>query len=254
MPELIQNFFNANFDLDNFRKENLYIIREYAIKDYVDNLQHNSAKEYIDTMVKYSRKRVSISDDFPCKKLYEIMKPYLYYYFIANYSLCFEKRRDYFDKLTYKLKRFFKFNPNFGKKYIKFEKILQPGTIDNPFIKNTCKKRIIVFDDKHINFYEKENDTFLTSHVKNETNDYDFEDDDDDDAPINIINADIDLDDDEVSDSEEEEEEEEEWNQMRNQMQNEVQNEVLEILLNQENENGENEYDENEEKENDSVS
>uniref|UniRef100_A0A6C0DTF3 Uncharacterized protein n=1 Tax=viral metagenome TaxID=1070528 RepID=A0A6C0DTF3_9ZZZZ len=182
MPELIQNFFMANFDLENFRKENLYIIREYAINDYVDNLEHSEAKDYIYTMIKtYYKKKINISDDFPKNKLYEIMKPYLHYYFIATYSLCFEKRHEYFHKLCYKIRRFFKFNPKFGRKFIKFEKCVPPGTIDNPFNKNVCKKKVIIFNDAHVNFYEKENDTFLTSHVKNEADYYDERDDDNDD-------------------------------------------------------------------------
>jgi hypothetical protein len=182
MPDLIQNFFNANFNLENFRKDNLYIIREYTIKDYVDNLDHNEAEDHIYTMIKtYYKKKINISDDFPKNRLHEIMKPYLYYYFIATYSLCFEKRHEYFHKLCYKIRRFFKFNPKFGRKFIKFEKCVPPGVIDNPFKKNACKKKTIIFNDAHINFYEKENDTFLTSHVKNETDYNDERGDDDDD-------------------------------------------------------------------------
>jgi len=191
MPDLIQSFFMANFNLENFRKENLYIIREYAIKDYVDNLEHSEAEDYIYTMIKtYYRKKINISDDFPKNKLYEIMKPYLHYYFIATYSLCFEKRHEYFHKLCYKIRRFFKFNPKFGRKYIKFEKYVPPGIIDNPFNKNVSKKKIIIFNDEHVNFYEKENDAFLTSHVKNEADYYDGREDDDDDDDI-INNNDV---------------------------------------------------------------
>jgi hypothetical protein len=186
MPDLIQKFFMANFNLENFRKDNLYIIREYAIKDYVENLEHSEAEDYIYTMIKtYYRKKINISNDFSKKKLYEIMKPYLYYYFIATYSLCFEKRHEYFHKLSHKIKRFFKFNPKFGRKFIKLEKCVSAGTIDNPFNKNVRKKKIIIFNDEHVNFYEKENDTFLTSHVKNETDYTDERDDDDDDFVFN---------------------------------------------------------------------
>jgi hypothetical protein len=192
MPELIQNFFMANFDLENFRKENLYIIREYAIKDYVDNLENSEAEDYIYTMIKtYYKKKINISDDFPKNKLYEIMKPYLHYYFIATYSLCFEKRHEYFHKLCYKIRRFFKFNPKFGRKFIKFEKCVPPGIIDNPFNKNLRKKKVIIFNDAHVNFYEKENDTFLTSHVKNETDYNDERDDHDDDNDVIVNNDDI---------------------------------------------------------------
>jgi len=200
IPELIQNFFIANFNLENFRKDNLYIIREYAIKDYVDNLEHGEAEDYIYAMIKtYYRKKISISNDFPKNRLYEIMKPYLHYYFIATYSLCFEKRHEYFHKLSHKIRRFFKFNPKFGRKFIKFEKCVPPGTIENPFKKTTRKKKIIVFNDAHVNFHEKESDTFLTSHVKNETDYNDERDDEDDDI---IYNNDLENDNDDESTTE----------------------------------------------------
>lgn len=265
MPELIQNFFIENFNLENFRKNNLYTIRENAISDYLVNLKPEDAEEYIHQMIKsYYKKKTYISEDFPRNKLIEIMKPYLNYYFITTYSLCHEKRNEYYYKLCVKLRRFFKFNPHFGKKFIKFERVTRLGYPENPFdFKNRIRRKVTFFNDSHINFYEKENDKFLTSHVKNETGYDSPADDEDNNNDVNIennheIDTDTDTDFDNVewseSDNEnnnivsnqqvEEEDEEEEWNQLRNQMENEVQ----EVLLNQENEN------ENEENENDSVS
>jgi hypothetical protein len=176
MPTLIQNFFIENFDLENFRKNNTHIIRECAIKDFIDNIEPHEAEPHILTMFKsYRRKKTNIDFDFPKNKLLEIMRPYLHYYFIATYSLCLEKRHEYFHKLFHKLKRFFEFNPHFGRKYLK----LQPASVDasiNPFdVKNKIKKRVIIFDESHVQFHEKENNSFLTSHIKDEEC---FEDDD----------------------------------------------------------------------------
>jgi len=167
MPTLIQNFFIENFDLESFRKNNTHIIRECAIKDFVDNIEPGEAEIYISTMLmSYRRKKINIDLDFPKNKLLEIMRPYLHYYFIATYSLCIEKRHEYFHKLFYKLKRFFDFNPRFGRRYFKMQPVSSNYQI-NPFDPiNKIKKRIIIFDDDHVNFYEKVNDTFLTSHKK----------------------------------------------------------------------------------------
>ena len=57
MPTLIQNFFIENFDLENFRKNNTHIIRECAIKDFVDNIEPSEAEIYISTMLTSYRKK-----------------------------------------------------------------------------------------------------------------------------------------------------------------------------------------------------
>jgi len=173
MPDIIQSFFIENFDLENFRKNNTYIIREYAIKDFINNIQPNEAEIHIFNMLKsYVRRKKSIHFDFPKNKLLEIMRPYLNYYFISIYSLCTEKRHAYIHKLFYKLKRFFDYNPNFGRRYLKMQAV-SSNTPNNPFDPiNKIKKRLIIFDDNHISFHEKENSSFLTSHMKavNENN------------------------------------------------------------------------------------
>ncbi|MEI6613645.1 MAG: hypothetical protein WCL37_01995, partial [Chrysiogenales bacterium] len=113
-------------------------------------------------------KKTNIDFDFPKNKLLEIMRPYLHYYFIVTYSLCMEKRHEYFHKLFNKLKRFFDFNPRFGRRYVKMQSV-SSDPFTNPFDPlRKVKKRVIIFDDLHINFHEKENNSFLNSHTKND--------------------------------------------------------------------------------------
>jgi len=177
MPQLIHNFFIENFDLERFRKNNLFLIRENAIKDHVDNMETQEAVDYIHSMLRsFYPKKVYISDDFPKQRLITIMKPYLYYYFTSIYSLCFEKKHEYYHKLESKLRKFFRFNPKFGKKYLKLqaEPVLDLNNINiqNPFDTNAPQKqKHVIFDDKHINFYEKDDCSFLTSHIKNKDDD-----------------------------------------------------------------------------------
>jgi len=170
MPQVIQKFFLSNFDLENFSKNNLFYIREEAIKDYANNLQPRDVAGYVDIMLKnYLKKKIYIHPDFPKNVLGNIMRPYLYYYLIATNSLCFEKRHEYSKKLLLKFDRFFRFNPNFGKKYLKLDKPFCNISKHNPFYVESIHKakKIFVFDDKHVDFHEKEKkESFLTSHLK----------------------------------------------------------------------------------------
>jgi len=180
MPQLFQNFFIENFDLEAFRKNNLYLIRESSIEDYVNNMDTEEAVDYIFLMIKNCyQKNIFISDEFPKKKLIEIMKPYLHYYFISLYSLSIEKKRDYFEKLQKKMKRFFSFNPKFGRKYVKmqFESTNEDGQLKNPFVLTQLKKKqVVTFCDVHINFNETIEENFLTSHIKNKEDEDEDED------------------------------------------------------------------------------
>lgn len=217
VPELIQNFFNKNFDLEEFRKNNTYIIRDYVIKDFIDNIDPEEAEIYIFAMLeKYYKKKIYIDIDFPKNKLLEIMRPYLHYYFIITYSLCMGKRHEYFHKLEEKLQRFFKFNRKFGRKYFKLKTISENAST-NPFDPmNKIKKRVIMFDDLHVNFHEKENFSFLTSHIRRANDFYEEE------IP-NEVNIRIDVNINEAEDDEDDDEDDlevnsllERANQMRN--------------------------------------
>jgi len=204
IPQVIQNYFLSNFHLENFRKNNLFIIREEAIKDFVNNLLPNDVADYVDIMLKnYFKKKTYIHPDFPKSVLGNIMRPYLHYYLIATNSLCFEKRYEYSTKLRSKLERFFKFNPNFGKKYLKFEKSTYDISSRSLFVfdSNGKSRKHIVFDDKHINFHEKKNELFSTSHLKpndfyyNNNNNHDdadaYEDEDDSLAEYSVEDDEI---------------------------------------------------------------
>ena len=202
VPELIQNFFYKNFDLEEFCKNNTYVIREYVIKDFIDNISPEEAEIYIFSMVeKYYKKKTYIDIDFPKNKLLEIMRPYLQYYFIATYSLCMGKRHEYFHKLEEKLQRFFKFNKKFGRRYFKL-KTIPKNASTNPFDPmNKIKKKVIMFDDSHINFHEKKNVSFLTSHIRRENDIYEEE-------VVHEVNMHINM-----NDAEEDEEDEEEYDE-----------------------------------------
>ncbi len=157
--ELIDKYFNCNFDLELYNKEYRYLLREYIIKNYIKNASNEQFKEHFDDMIsdfndKYCKKKVykiDIHEDFPISELKIIMSDYVYLYLTSLYSLI-EYKRDYAKSiLTKKLIKFRNYNPLFGRKYIR---------VNNYFCSSTgkIKKRLeITFNNKHINFNDKSN-------------------------------------------------------------------------------------------------
>jgi len=174
MPTLIQNYFLSNFNLHVFAKENESIIREMVIHNYVFKSNHSLLTNSVFNMIaKFDKKKVlSIHDDFPSDVLVEIMRPYLHLYYMNKYSFMKNKVESSYYELHHKLKQFIQFNPKFGRKYTKFNTI--------------TKKRIIEFNDKHINYSSLTKIDFKNSHIDPyRENEFAgdtgiFEDDDDD--------------------------------------------------------------------------
>ena len=144
---LIHQFFLSNFNLHIFLDENEYLIQEYAIKKYSYNTPNTAIYKYIIKMLREYNKNIIIHKEFPKDKLHQIMKPYLYLYLMSNYSINEHKRDETQILLTQKLKRFYNFNTKFGEK-----------------IKELSSPELIIINDKHIPFYEKDTN-FLISHL-----------------------------------------------------------------------------------------
>ena len=146
---IIHQFFLSNFDLQVFIDENENIIREYAIKSFVYNSPETDVCGYIKKMLSEYNRRIEVHEEFPKDKLHEIMKPYLYLYLTSKFSMNENKQIDSRKQLLKKMKRFYLFNPQFGRKNIQ----------------KCINKTIVTFNDKHIQFKEKENN-FLESHLE----------------------------------------------------------------------------------------
>jgi hypothetical protein len=218
MPDVIHNFFMDNFDIEQFVENNQFMLREYSIKDHVNNLQPDSCYSHVQAMFQSYKKNCHIHPEFPRKKLLEIMRPYLYYYFVSNYSLCYEKKQEYSYQLRKKLTLFFNHNPNFGKKFLKLQIYAVDGSGTNPFTSKKSLHRIPFFDDRHISFYESDSKSFMKSHLRNddvveesnnsdlfenEENQHpevqdDLDDGDDDDNPPDLIDESSDEENDDV--------------------------------------------------------
>jgi hypothetical protein len=127
-----------------------------------------------------------IDRDFPKDRLLEIMRPYIQLYYQAKYSMLHSKKIEYTNKLKAKLREFMEFNPQFGRKKV----IMKPVKLS---LKKISDK--IVFDDKHIPFYENVSvNDFMKSHLLNTPTEY---------VEININNTTHDDDDTQTEDDDE---------------------------------------------------
>ncbi len=145
IPLLFHCFFLENFNKAKFVEEYEVIIREHSIKKYVFNSPHTILYNSVLIMLrdnKYTNNLI-IHKNFPKDLLVNIFRPYLFYDYIANFHIEGTLKKFRFKNILYiKLKKFYEFNPRFGREIIKLIKK------DNKII-----KREFVIDSKHISFY-----------------------------------------------------------------------------------------------------
>jgi hypothetical protein len=142
IPLLFHCFFLENFNKDKFVEEHEPIIREYSIKKYVLNSPHTVLYSSVISMLRNNKytKNLTIHKNFPRDLLVDIFRPFLFHHYIANYYIE-ETPKAYKSKqiLHIKLKKFYEFNPAFGREIIKLIKknnkvIKQETTINSKYI------------------------------------------------------------------------------------------------------------------------
>jgi len=143
---LFHLFFLENFNKKKFCENNEPFIREYAIKTYVYNSPYTTLHSSIFIMLEnnpYTNK-YNIHKDFPKDLLVDIFRPFLFHYFIINYGFKQTSKFDNYQQiLFYKLKKFYEYNPLFGRAHM---------TITSKFGRIIKKERI--FNTKHICFHK----------------------------------------------------------------------------------------------------
>jgi hypothetical protein len=169
--DLFFKFFDCGFNLSSFYHKYEYLLRENIIKNIVKNSSEGVLVQEIKNMINsYNKKnkKILIHDEFPKKRLVQIMKPYLLLYLQSYYSFVPTIQNNTGILLNRKLKKFQKFNPRFGRKIYKLE-----------FKYENFKKKSFIksyeFIDKHIPFNYNEDNNFLTNHTyysEIETTDY----------------------------------------------------------------------------------
>jgi len=170
IPRLYQLFYEADFNLAKYTYENEATIREVHMYDYVFTSPASYLKAAIFQMLRRSMKgtKFQIHASFPDDRLAEIMRPYLYLYYVNLYSLSHtDKKFGSFFRLQTKLRAFQAFNPHFGRIYYKMYKNKQ-----GKFVRKTT------FNDRCIDFYRYDIHQDIVSWNR------EAEDNDDDDESI----------------------------------------------------------------------
>jgi len=160
LSNLFHNYFLCNFNLTTFKCENEFIIRKKYIQQYLKNMDNDDLYYYSICMLsttKYTR-RMKINKGFPKKLFIDIMMPYLKIYVNYLYSLDVCERKSMACLLNMHLKKFYKFNPKFGRKYVRH---INGKAID------------VSYDTSHVNFSGMEYSTdYKKSHLELDENIY----------------------------------------------------------------------------------
>ena len=185
-PDLLFYFFKTNFNINQFTENYKFLIRNYAINNYLINSSNDKLFDDIEQMIENfnytlinKKNKIIIDDDFPKDLLIKIMKPYLNVFFLSEYSLLNANGRMKYKKLLQnKLVEFQNFNPTFGRKIVKYVTIMNQEKI--------LRKTVETFNSNHIVFYDKnkEKKNFMESHnlkYKEDPDIFDLSDDEDED-------------------------------------------------------------------------
>lgn len=164
IPQILENYYKCHFNLKWFQIENQFEIRDICIKQYVKKSPKTVIyKEIIDMISEefYNPKTdesLYIDKEFPIPRLIEIMTPYLYLYFVANYHI-FKTEKQIIARRSFKraVKIFMDYNPNFGERIQEPEPTAAPTAAPtdpqtNPFAKSNQIPRKPLFNDKHPKF------------------------------------------------------------------------------------------------------
>jgi hypothetical protein len=174
--DLFEKYFKVDFNLSEFYQQYEFLLREHIIKNYVNDSTQSHLRKHITNMINEFNKihptmKFKIDAEFPEDKLITIMKPYVTLYITSLYSLVAIIKSNAFAKLKYKLIKFYKFNPTFGRKtaVMNYSKI---KSLSNVVLDINAAKKMkpyikkYVFNDKHEDYFKPENDAFFENHKK----------------------------------------------------------------------------------------
>jgi hypothetical protein len=119
MPILFERFFQANFNLEFFKKHNDTLLKEYLVKHFMTNSTNNTKIKYIKKMIKtfnYKNKnKIKYDNDFPLSELLIVFKKFLKSY-INTFYINPESKYYYKHEFYKALIEFTNCNPYFGRK------------------------------------------------------------------------------------------------------------------------------------------
>jgi hypothetical protein len=188
---LFHCFFIENFDKNVFSEQHEPIIRENAIKKYIFNSPFTVLHTSIIYMLKSNKYTVNllIHENFPKTLLVDIFRPFLFHYYMVNYYIKNTKKYYISKKILHlKLKKFYEYNPLFGRKIIKTkkkgDKITRHEYINQKYISFydiNINSSLDLNNDQTINRINNYRLTIIDSYYFEDDDDEDDEDDDGED-------------------------------------------------------------------------
>ena len=121
VPIIIHQYFLSNFDIKLFETNNQVIIRDYYIKQFIQNEDSEDIIDHVHDMLIPYNEKMNIDHDFPDNILIEELKMELLYYLYYTYSLDNSKKHSYRIKLKTAMCGIIKNKPSFGRKIINIE-------------------------------------------------------------------------------------------------------------------------------------
>lgn len=117
IPLFLHTFFIANFEIAIFVANNSQYIRNTIVKNYLKLSTTNTLYIEVLHMLHIVNSKFFIHHHFPEDTLVDIMRPYLYLYFMFIYAINdSETKGMYFVILKQKMNDFYRYNPRFGRK------------------------------------------------------------------------------------------------------------------------------------------
>lgn len=145
MPVYFHCFFLSDFTVSSFMIQNETILQKNAIKQFIFSSATSNNVELMNNLrsmlsENMYTKRLRIHRLFPKDELLDIFRPYLYLYYLVWYVDLFESETEYYkSSLSVLLNRFYKFNPNFGRIILRYDKVWNKenggSCIISPFVR-----------------------------------------------------------------------------------------------------------------------
>lgn len=165
--DLFMRWTSLNFHLSEMVRRYEWLLREYAIQNYVANSTLPQLKTDIMKMIDdynsvHIFNQIIIDADFPANKLVSIMTPYLDLYLKSQFSLISKTRTAAGLKLQKKLKDFQLYNPIFGFKTTDTHMCTRFSYATNPREQDYIYEGFNCF---HRPFYSRDHGRFMTDHL-----------------------------------------------------------------------------------------
>lgn len=121
---LLHQYFLCEFNINKFKIENEYLIRDAHIKNIVYTTNSDSLYKSMKYMIEHTNKHMKIQKNIDKEKFIKIMRPYYYLYLVTNYHVSgLDKTQYSLQVFRKKIFELYEYNCKFGRVYYKRQPI-----------------------------------------------------------------------------------------------------------------------------------